>query len=85
MTAPLSDLDNVCPPSELVAHIASEARGCLHNLNLPISDLQLWPLGPAAAAEVARIRGLLLTLQAAADALPDLDLGLPPGLEPAHG
>jgi hypothetical protein len=82
MTAPIPDLDDVNPPAELVALIAAEARGLLSALELPIADLQRWPLGPAAAAEVARIRGLLLSLQAAADALPDLDLGLPPGLEP---
>jgi len=32
------------------------------------------PLGPAAAAEVARVMGLLLTLHAAADRLQRLDL-----------
>lgn len=80
MTRPLPDLEYVSPPAELARVIASEARD-LRQLEYLVDHLQLWPLGPEAAQEVARIRGLLLNLQAAAAALPSLDLGLPPGLD----
>jgi hypothetical protein len=70
------DPETVIPAPELAAFIASEARPALLALELYVGDLQLHPLGPAAASEAARIRGLLLTLQAAADALPALNLEL---------
>jgi hypothetical protein len=79
MTDPLPDVERASLPTELVALIASEA-GVLDPLEFFVCELQRWPLGPEAQLEVARIRGLLLNLQAAAAALPELDLGLPADL-----
>jgi hypothetical protein len=62
----------VAPP-ELLESIAAEAEQ-LEALEFFLCDLQRFPLGPATAAEVARVRGLLLNLSAAAAALQNLDL-----------
>lgn len=67
------DPETVSSPDELLEAIEAEADQ-LEALEFFISDLQRHPLGPAAAAEVARVLGLLLTLQAAADGLQRLDL-----------
>ncbi len=62
----------VAPP-EIVEAIVAEAEQ-LEALEFFLCDLQRFPLGPATAAEVARVRGLLLNLSAAAAALQTLDL-----------
>lgn len=62
----------VAPP-EILDAIAAEAEQ-LEALEFFVCDLQRFPLGPATAAEVARVRGLLLNLSAAAAALQTLDL-----------
>ena len=62
----------VAPP-EILESIAAEADG-LESLEFLLCDLQRFPLGPATAAEVARVRGLLLNLSAAAAALQSMDL-----------
>jgi hypothetical protein len=62
----------VAPP-ELLESIAAEAEQ-LEALEFFLCDLQRFPLGPATAAEVARVRGLLLNLSAAAASLQTLDL-----------
>ncbi|MCP9861085.1 MULTISPECIES: hypothetical protein [unclassified Cyanobium] len=60
-------------PPEILEAIGAEAEQ-LEALEFFLCDLQRFPLGPATAAEVARVRGLLLNLSAAAAALQTLDL-----------
>jgi len=62
----------VAPP-EILEAIGAEAEQ-MEALEVFLGDLQRYPLGPVTAAEVARIRGLLLNLSAAAAALQSLDL-----------
>lgn len=60
-------------PAEILECITAEAEN-LEALELMLCDCQRFPLGPEAAAEVARLRGLLLSLSAGAAALQVLDL-----------
>lgn len=60
-------------PAEILECIATEAEN-LEVLEMMLCDCQRFPLGPQAAVEVARLRGLLLSLSAGAAGLQTLDL-----------
>ncbi|MBD2718111.1 hypothetical protein [Synechococcus sp. FACHB-909] len=58
--------------ADLAADLAAHGVEALQDLEVSVSELQTLPLAPAAAAEAARMRAALLTLQAGFAALPGL-------------
>lgn len=76
--APLCRVSVELPPPPVAPPEIAEAIGVeaedLELLEMWLCDLQRYPLGPEAALEVARLRGLLLNFQAAAAALQTMNL-----------